>query len=97
MRAGIDEAAAALAVAVWNPQQEICPRIVRRKETGTIKGEATVIPIGERIAHVEAASIEAELQGVPSYDIAEVVVSLIDLVDARLRPVIAESKVEETS
>ena len=97
LRARIDEAPAALAVGVGNSQQEVCTGIARGKRTAATKGEVAVILIGEWIGNMKAAPIKPELQRVPSDDAAKIVVRLIDLIDTRLRPVVAESDGEKTS
>ena len=89
---GIDEASIRLCIAVRNPQQEICAREARAERTRSPKIKGTAVVEEEGIRHFEAPGIDSELQSVFPNNVAEVVVDLVGLVNAWLRPVSAEAQ-----
>src|ERR1700740_2916076 len=95
LRAGIDETARALHIAIWESQEKIRSRIPPPKRTSTSKSKGAIVVVGERVCDVVTASIKTKFQGVSSGDVAEVVIDLINLVNARLGTVAAESEHEE--
>src|SRR5579859_2670422 len=90
----VNKAAAALEITVGDAQQEVGTRIAGRKLTARVEAKVTVIIEEKRIGDVEAAPVIAQLECVTSPDPAEVVVQLIGLVQAWLRPVGTEPESE---
>src|SRR5215471_8793547 len=79
---------------VRNSQQEVRAGFTRGEWSRPGEIKVTVVLEKERVIHLEAADVKAELQAVLPYNLGEVVSKLIVLVHSGLGTVVAETQIE---